>query len=157
MELSQSESPLVSAQLSGWQKSLLANLSHKRTVLAVCEYYQRHALETETTFVALMDELLEAYREEIADLSRLLRLYDVPPSQAEFHRNLVRDGRSRRTTLTRLELLLGLSQANAHWYQRELERQPPPDIAALWNSLLAAENQRIQRVTTILQPESSAT
>lgn len=156
MEPSPLEQPPVTAQLSAWQNSLLTNLAHKRTVLAVCQYFQRNAPVEETTFVALMDELIETYREEIADVSRLLRLYDVPPSQAEIQRHLVRDGRSRRTTLTRLELLLGLAQANAHWYQRELGRQPPPDIAAQWESLLAAENERVERVSAILHPELGA-
>ncbi|QLQ07862.1 MAG: hypothetical protein HZY76_18915 [Anaerolineae bacterium] len=140
-----------------WQKSLLNNLSHKRSVLALCQYYQRHSAIDEVAFMALMDELIAAYQEEVADLSHLLRLYDVPPSEAEMQRHLVRDGRARRTTQTRLEMLLGLVKANAHWYRRELGRQPPPDIAALWTSLLAAEQSRVEHISILMDPESALT
>lgn len=147
----------AASQPALWQRSLLNNLSHKRSVLALCQFYQRNSPTDEVAFLALMDELVAQYPEEVADLSRLLRLYDVPPSEAEMQRHLVRDGRARRTIQTRLEMLLGLAQANAHWYQRELDRQPPPDIAALWTSLLAAEQDRIQRINAIVHPESAAT
>lgn len=158
MESSPAElSPPPASQPVAWQKSLLNNLSHKRSVLALCQYFQRNSPADEIEFVALMDEFASAYPEEVADLSHLLRRYDVPPSEADMQRHLVRDGRARRTTQARLEMLLGLAQANAHWYQRELGRQPPPDIAALWTSLLAAEQQRIQRMTALLHPESATT
>lgn len=158
MEPSPAElSPPAGSSLAPWQKSLLNNLSHKRSVLALCQYYQRHSPDDEIEFVALMDEWAAEYPEEVADLSRLLRLYDMPPSEAEMQRHLVRDGRARRTTLARLEMLLGLAQANARWYQRELDRQPPPDIAALWSGLLTAEQQRIARMSVLIHPEARPT
>ena len=158
MEPTKSELALpTSSEMTSWQRSLLSNLGHKRTILTLCQYYQRHAPAEEIDFVALMNELLEIYPEEIADLSRLLRLYDVPPSEAEVLRHQVRDGRNRRTTLTRLEFLLSLTRANASWYQREVQREPPPDITALWTALLAADNERIQRFGGLLNPESSPT
>ena len=158
MEPSPTElSPPAAPQPAVWQRSLLNNLSHKRSVLALCQFYQRNTPTDEVDFLALMDEFVAQYPEDVADLSRLLRLYDVPPSEAEMQRHLVRDGRGRRTTQARLEMLLGVAQANAHWYQRELNRQPPPDVAALWTSLLAAEQQRIQRIDTIVHPQSATT
>lgn len=158
MEPSPAElSPPAASSPAPWAKSLLHNLSHKRSVLALCQYYQRNSPADEVAFAALMDEFVAAYPEELADLSRLLRLYDVPPSEAEMQRHLVRDGRARRTTQARLEMLLGLAQANSRWYQRELSRQPPSDVAALWTGLLTAEQQRIQAMSALLHPESAIT
>ncbi len=47
-------------ELTPAQRSLAVNLRQKRTLLTICEYYQRHAAAAEAEIGTWLDDLIEA-------------------------------------------------------------------------------------------------
>lgn len=144
-------------ELTPVQKSLTINLRQKRTHLAICEFYQRHEAAAEAEIAAWLDDLVEALRAEVADLSRLLRLYDVASAGVYAVRNQVDEARYVKSREARLTLLLTRSQTTSRWYEQELSIHPPDDVALLWTEFLAAEQQRVQQIQQMLAQAKGAT
>lgn len=137
-------------ELTPAQRSLTVNLRQKRTLLTICEYYQRHAAAAEAEIGTWLDNLVDALRAEIADISRLLRLYDVPPASVYAARSQVDEARYVKSREARLALLLARVKATMRWYEHELAADPPGDVAELWTEFLAAEQQRVQQIERML-------
>lgn len=137
-------------ELTPAQRSLAVNLRQKRTLLTICEYYQRHAAAAEAEIGTWLDNLIDALRAEIADISRLLRLYDVPPAGVYAVRSQVDEARYVKSREARLALLLARMTATMRWYEHELATHPPDDVAELWTEFLAAEQQRVQQIQAML-------
>lgn len=139
------------------EKSLMVNLRQKRTLLTICEYYQRNAAAAEAEMAIWMDELAETLRSDMADISRMLRLYDLSSADVYAVRSQVDEARYVRSREGRLDLLRGRSYATIRWYQQELGAQPPDDVAALWNAFLASEQERVQQIEQMLTESTNAT
>lgn len=138
------------AGLTPIQRSLIANLRQRRTILAVCEHYQRSQNEDDAPLLPWLDELIEGLRTELGDLSRLLRLYDLAPAQIYAMHSQVDEGRYQKGRAARLGFLLGRARSAVRWYEQQLAAQPPADAAELWGQLLAAEQLRMQEIETLL-------
>lgn len=139
-----------SGGLTPVQKGLLTHLRQKRTMLAACEYFQRHTPTAETPKDPWLDAMIEMLRTEVADLSRMLRLYDMPSAAVYTMRYQVDEARNSKDRGSRLTFLLTRSRAMMRWIEQELETHPPDDVAQLWTEFLAAEQQRVQQIEAML-------
>lgn len=134
---------------------LLAALRNRRTYLLIYQDYLKRSPKSD--FAELLGALIDHAQEVIALLSSTLRRIDRSPMRAGVNDKLLGQGVSRKVAAGKLNFIILGAANNLDWYTEQLERNDPPAIEAVWQTLAEIEAQDLQMSKRLLALIEEAT
>ncbi len=134
---------------------LLAALRSRRTYLLIYQEYLKRSPKSD--FADLLGTLIDHAQEVIALLSSALRRIDRNPMRAGVNDKLLGQGVSRKVAAGKLNFIILGAANNLDWYTEQLERNDPPAIKAIWQTLAEIEAQDLQMSKRLLALIEEAT
>jgi hypothetical protein len=134
---------------------LLAALRSRRTYLLIYQEYLKRSPKSD--FAELLGTLIGHTQEVIALLSSALRRIDRNPMRAGVNDKLLGQGASRKVAAGKLNFIILGAANNLDWYTEQLERNDPPAIKAIWQTLAEIEAQDLQMSKRLLALIEEAT
>ncbi|NOZ73647.1 MAG: hypothetical protein GXP38_17445 [Chloroflexi bacterium] len=112
--------------------AVITNTRHCLTWVAICNHYlQRNPKED---FRDLLEELLVAEQQAVAELAGILRQHGIRPGDLTMLDSLYAQARVRKTDQARMRFIQqGLANSD-EWYQTQIQASSPP-LRELWQSL----------------------
>lgn len=125
----------------------ITSIEFHRAWIAVCEYYLR--MRPKEDVAAILNDLIEVEHESIELLARALRQMGAAPGVIDMREDLVRDGKLRSNTRSRMQFIdVGLTQSLA-WYEQRLSNANSPHHD-LWQALYDLQKPVAERIRALL-------
>lgn len=132
------ETPVDAASAAAGDR-LLAALRGRRTYLLIYQDFLKSSPKPD--FAELLTTLINHTQEAIALLSGALRRIDRSPLRAGVNEKLLGQGGGRKGALGKLNFIIVGAAKNLDWYAQQLAQDDPPAIRAIWQELIAVEQE----------------
>lgn len=132
-----------------------AALRSRRTYLLLYQDYRKHSPKPE--FAALLRELIAHTQDAIALLSSALRRLDRMATRVSINEKLLAQGNGRKGAAGKLNFILNGMTKNLEWIRQQRALETAPTLQAVWDELIAADEQDQQQAKALLTEIENAT
>lgn len=127
---------------------LTACLRARHTYLLIYESYAKGRPKED--FRELLVTLIDDTHDSIASISAAMRRLGLRPTAAGINETVLGQGMSRRGTLSKLNFVLVGANRTLEWYASQRSAEDEPEVEALWQELIAREEEHRQMVIAFL-------